>query len=55
MPWWVVELVTNIVLVALAVVLGPFIKRFASTRPMTGRQRGPISTSTRWREWAGSC
>ena len=28
MPWWVVELVTNIVLVALAVVLGPFIKRF---------------------------
>jgi hypothetical protein len=28
MPWWVVELVTNIVLVLLAVALGPFIKRF---------------------------
>lgn len=28
MPWWVIELVTNIVLVALAVALGPFIKRF---------------------------
>ncbi len=28
MPWWVIELVTNIVLVALAVGLGPFIKRF---------------------------
>jgi hypothetical protein len=28
MPWWVIELITNIVLVALAVVLGPFIKRF---------------------------
>lgn len=26
--WWVIELVTNIVLVALAVGLGPFIKRF---------------------------
>jgi hypothetical protein len=28
MPWWVIELLTNIVLVALAVGLGPFIKRF---------------------------
>jgi hypothetical protein len=28
MPWWVIELVTNIVLAALAVGLGPFIKRF---------------------------
>ncbi len=28
MAWWVIELITNIVLVALAVGLGPFIKRF---------------------------
>jgi hypothetical protein len=28
MPWWIVELITNIVLIALAVALGPFIKRF---------------------------
>ena len=28
MDWWVIELVTNIVLVALAIGLGPFIKRF---------------------------
>lgn len=28
MPWWVIELITNIMLVALAVGLGPFIKRF---------------------------
>jgi len=28
MPWWVIELITNILLVTLAVVLGPFIKRF---------------------------
>lgn len=28
MPWWVVELITNIVLVTIAIVLGPFIKRF---------------------------
>lgn len=28
MPWWVIELVTNIVLVAIAIALGPFIKRF---------------------------
>ncbi|MFT3851404.1 MAG: hypothetical protein QM733_01470 [Ilumatobacteraceae bacterium] len=28
MPWWSIELVTNVVLVALAIGLGPFIKRF---------------------------
>ncbi len=28
MPWWVIELITNIMLIALAVGLGPFIKRF---------------------------
>ena len=28
MPWWIVEVVTNLVLVAIAVWLGPFIKRF---------------------------
>ena len=28
MSWWVIELITNIVLVALAIGLGPFIKRF---------------------------
>ena len=28
MDWWVIELITNIVLVALAIGLGPFIKRF---------------------------
>ena len=28
MPWWVIEVVTDVVLVALAIVLGPFIKRF---------------------------
>ena len=28
MPWWVIELITDIVLVALAIALGPFIKRF---------------------------
>lgn len=28
MPWWVIELITNFVLIALAVGLGPFIKRF---------------------------
>jgi len=28
MPWWVIEMITNIVLVALAIGLGPFIKRF---------------------------
>jgi hypothetical protein len=28
MEWWVIELLTNIVLVAIAICLGPFIKRF---------------------------
>jgi hypothetical protein len=28
MPWWVVELITNILLIAIAIALGPFIKRF---------------------------
>ena len=28
MDWWVIELITNIVLVAIAAALGPFIKRF---------------------------
>ncbi|MFM2076877.1 MAG: hypothetical protein RJA49_767 [Actinomycetota bacterium] len=28
MEWWVIELITNIVLIALAIALGPFIKRF---------------------------
>ncbi|MBI4932642.1 MAG: hypothetical protein HY828_02115 [Actinobacteria bacterium] len=28
MHWWVIELITNIVLIALAIGLGPFIKRF---------------------------
>ena len=28
MDWWIIELITNIVLIALAVGLGPFIKRF---------------------------
>jgi rifampicin phosphotransferase len=28
MPWWVIELITNIVLVSIAIALGPFIKRF---------------------------
>jgi hypothetical protein len=28
MSWWVVELITNVVLIALAIGLGPFIKRF---------------------------
>ena len=28
MSWWVIELITNVVLVAVVVVLGPLIKRF---------------------------
>lgn len=28
MDWWVIELITNIVLIAIAIGLGPFIKRF---------------------------
>jgi hypothetical protein len=45
MPWWVIELITDIVLVALAAVLGPFIKRFGRSyaadvfraQPRTGK------------------
>jgi len=28
MSWWVIELITNVILVAIVVVLGPLIKRF---------------------------
>ena len=28
MPWWAIEVITNIVLVSIAITLGPFIKRF---------------------------
>ena len=28
MSWWVIELVTNVILIAIVVVLGPVIKRF---------------------------
>ncbi len=28
MSWWVIELITNVVLVAIVVILGPLIKRF---------------------------
>ncbi|KRF46142.1 hypothetical protein [Terrabacter sp. Soil810] len=45
MPWWILELATNLVLVATAVWLGPFIKRFGRAyaadvfhdNPMTGK------------------
>ena len=45
MPWWILELATNVVLVAIAVWLGPFIKRFGRAyaadvfhdNPMTGK------------------
>lgn len=45
MPWWILELATNLVLVAIAVWLGPFIKRFGRAyaadvfhdNPMTGK------------------
>ena len=45
MSWWVIELVTNVVLVALAIALGPFIKRFGrayaadvfAANPRTGK------------------
>jgi hypothetical protein len=45
MPWWVLELATNLVLVALALWLGPFIKRFGRAyaadvfhdNPLTGK------------------
>ena len=28
MPWWILELATNVVLIGIALWLGPFIKRF---------------------------
>ena len=45
MPWWILELVTTLVLVAIAVWLGPFIKRFGRAyaadvfhdNPLTGK------------------
>jgi hypothetical protein len=45
MPWWILELATNLVLVAMAVWLGPFIKRFGRAyaadvfhdNPLTGK------------------
>ena len=45
MPWWIIEVVTNLVLVAIAVWLGPFIKRFGRAyaadvfhdNPLTGK------------------
>jgi hypothetical protein len=45
MPWWILEIATNVVLVAIAVWLGPFIKRFGRAyaadvfhdNPMTGK------------------
>ena len=45
MPWWILELGTTLVLVAIAVWLGPFIKRFGRAyaadvfhdNPLTGK------------------
>jgi hypothetical protein len=45
MPWWILEVGTNVVLVAIAVWLGPFIKRFGRAyaadvfhdNPLTGK------------------
>ena len=45
MPWWILEIATNVALVAIAVWLGPFIKRFGRAyaadvfhdNPMTGK------------------
>jgi len=45
MPWWILELATNLALVAIAVWLGPFIKRFGRAyaadvfhdNPLTGK------------------
>ena len=45
MPWWILELATTLVLVAIAVWLGPFIKRFGRAyaadvfhdNPLTGK------------------
>ena len=41
MPWWVLELATTAVLIAIALWLGPFIKRFGRATPRTS------STTTR--------
>ena len=45
MPWWILEVATNLVLVAIALWLGPFIKRFGRAyaadvfhdNPLTGK------------------
>jgi hypothetical protein len=45
MPWWILEIATNVVLVGIAVWLGPFIKRFGRAyaadvfhdNPLTGK------------------
>lgn len=45
MPWWVIEVATNVVLICIAIWLGPFIKRFGRAyaadvfhdNPMTGK------------------
>jgi len=41
MPWWVLELVTGLVLVLLAVALGPFIKRFGRAYAADVFRRNP--------------
>ncbi|MBK8334947.1 MAG: hypothetical protein IPL07_21930 [Acidimicrobiaceae bacterium] len=57
MPWWVIRLITNIVLIALAIGLGPFIKRFGRSyaadvfraNPRTGKKAtwcSPTSPTT---------
>ena len=45
MPWWILEIATNVVLVGIAIWLGPFIKRFGRAyaadvfhdNPLTGK------------------
>ena len=41
MPWWILEVATTLVLVAIALWLGPFIKRSGGPTPPTS------STTTR--------
>lgn len=41
MPWWVLELLTGLVLVLLAVALGPFIKRFGRAYAADVFRRNP--------------
>lgn len=41
MPWWVLELITGVVLVLLAVALGPFIKRFGRAYAADVFRRNP--------------